>query len=380
MENASRKAIELTEDIELIEDRIKAIRDWLWRNIRVSGPGLLDLPFEKAFFPPDRSLEDRYASAADWMNLYFTMLEAIGVEVEFMLSPDDYFAYPVLARARRVVPQPDDFNNLLIRAKVKEGGWFFGLFGGNEKEYILDYENEYTPLGIRDVDGLNGKSVNFMSIDLNDTGAARISVSNSTWGVAVAKLRKRYSEMFPEMRSRHHTELVGAIAESAEAVSELNTDVEGYPFTLSYSVYAPNYAAKNGDTLTLVVPGLGGTFLPSGESDRKSPFGIGRRLQPSIYLREVTFPEGYTEIEYLPEPWEITLPWEYCARIRFSHERSVQDGRLRILFREEHLPAGAAMFSSDYIGFFRDWNRKTGSRLSRTGVVRKGEPPSPRAE
>ena len=371
MENASRKAIELTEGIELIEDKIKAIRDWLWRNIRVSGPGLLDLPFEKAFFPPDRSLEDRYASAADWMNLYFTMLEAIGVEVEFMLSPDDYFAYPALARARRVVPQPDDFNNLLIRAKVKEGGWFFGLLGGNEKEYILDYENEYTPLGIRDVDGLNGKSVNFMSIDLNDTGAARISVSNSTWGVAVAKLRKRYSEMFPEMRSRHHAELVGGIAESAEAVSELVTDVEGYPFVLSYSVYAPNYAAKNGDALTLVVPGLGGAFLPSGESDRKSPFGIGRKLIPSVYLREVVFPEGYTEVEYLPEPWEITLPGEYSARVRFSYERSVKDGRLRILFREEHLPARASMFSCDYTGFFRDWNRRTGSRLVRTIVVRR---------
>ena len=372
-ERASQKALELTEGIGVPEDRIMAVRDWLWKNIRVSGPGFLDLPFEKAFFPPDRSLADGYASSADWMNLYFTMLEAIGVEVEFILSADDYFAGAALVRARRVVPQPDDFNDLLIRAKVKEGGWFFGLFGGKEKEYILDYENEYTPLGIRDIDGVNGESVNFMSIDLNETGAARITVSNSTWGVAVAGLRKHYSEMLPEMRSRHHTELVGEIAESAEAVSELVTDVEGYPFVLSHSVYAPNYAAKNGDALTLVVPGLGGTFLPSGESDRKSPFGIGRRLRPSIYLREVIFPEGYTEIEYLPEQWEITLPGEYCARVRFSYERFVKDGRLRILFREEHLPASAAMFSSDYMGFFRDWNRRTGSRLARTIVVRRDD-------
>ncbi|MBQ3096897.1 MAG: DUF3857 domain-containing protein, partial [Kiritimatiellae bacterium] len=310
------KARELTDGIDSVEGRIKAIRDWLWKNIRLAGPGHLTLPFKSAFFPPDRSLADGYASSADWMNLYFAMLEAIDIDVEFILSAGDSATYPAMVRARRKVPQPDDFSDLLIRAKVKAGGWFFGLFGGEEKEYILDYENEYTPLGIRDVEGKDGKSENFMSIDLNGTGAARILVSNSTWGVSVAAMRKMYVEMLPEMRSRHHTELVGAIAESAAAISELSADTEGYPFTLSYSVYAPNYAAKNGDALTLVVPGLGGRFLPSGESDRKSPFGIGRRLTPSVYLREVIFPEGYTEIEYLPEPWEIALPGGNGMRVR----------------------------------------------------------------
>ena len=365
------KARELTDGIDAVEGRIKAVRDWLWKNVRIAGPGHLTLPFETAFFPPDRSIADRYASSADWMNLYFAMLEAIGLDVEFILSAGDYASYPAMVRARREVPQPDDFNDLLIRAKVKEGGWLFGLFGGEEKEYILDYESEYTPLGIRDIDEKGGKSVNFMSIDLNGTGAARITVSNSTWGVSVAAMRKMYAEMLPEMRSRHHTELVGGIAESAEAISELSADTEGYPFVLSYSVYAPNYAAKNGDALTLVVPGLGGRFLPSGESDRKSPFGIGRRLTPSVYLREVVFPEGYSQIEYLPEPWEIALPGGNGARVRFSVKKSVVEGRLKITFREEHFPGEAGMFTKDWLGFFRDWNRRTGSRLARTIVVRR---------
>lgn len=370
-DKACAKARELTDGIDSVEGKIKAIRDWLWKNIRLAGPGHLTLPFKSAFFPPDRSLADGYASSADWMNIYFAMLEAIGLDVEFILSSGDSATYPAMLRAHREVPQPDDFNDLLIRANVKEGGWFFGLFGGEVKEYILDYENEYTPLGIRDVEGKDGKRENFMSIDLNETGAARIMVSNSTWGVSVAAMRKMYAEMLPEMRSRHHTELVGAIAESAEAISELSADTEGYPFTLSYSVYAPNYAAKNGDALTLVVPGLGGRFLPSGESDRKSPFGIGRRLTPSVYLREVVFPEGYTEIEYLPEAWEIALPGDNGVRVRFSVEKSVVEGRLKITFREEHFPGEARMFTKDWLGFFRNWNRRTGSRLARTLLVRR---------
>lgn len=368
---ARAKARELSAGETSAEKRIKSVRDWLWRNVRLAGPGYFALPFDSAFFSPDRSLSDGYASAADWMNLYFVMLEAMGFDVEFILSADDCDSHPAIVRARVSVPQPDEFDNLLIRAKVKEGGWFFGFVGGEEREYILDRENEYAPIGIRDVDGRNGKRENWMSIDMNETGAARITVSNSTWGVSVAALRKRYAEMLPEMLSRHHTELVGEIAESAEAVSGIEADIEGYPFVLKYSVYAPGYAAKNGDTLTLTVPGLGGTFLPDSDPDRQSPFNIPRRLQPTVYVREVSFPEGYTEIEHMPEPWEIVLPEECGGRIRFSFCKTLEEGRLKIVFREEHSPRRATMLSKDWKVFFRNWNRRTGSRLARTVVVRK---------
>jgi transglutaminase-like putative cysteine protease len=369
--NAAAIARQLVEGKDKPEDRIKAVRDWLWKNVRLAGPGMYTLPFDRAFFPPDRSIADSYASAADWMNAYYAMLEAIGCDVEFVLSAGDAATYPEIARVRRAVPQPDDFDDLLIRAKVRDGGWMFGMLGGEEREFILDYENDCTPLGVRDVEGRNGRTENWMSFDVNESGAARITVSNSTWGVAVASLRKRYIEMLPEMRARHHTELIGNIAESAEAISGLETDVDGYPFTITYSAYAPNYAAKSGDALTLVVPGLGGTFMPNSEAGRKSPFGIGGRLKPMVTVREVTFPEGYTKVEHLPEPWKIVLPGDSGARYIGSVTSRVEDGRLHVSFREELLPGNARMLTRDWEGFFRDWNRRTGSRLIRTIIVRK---------
>jgi hypothetical protein len=47
------------------------------------------------------------------------------------------------------------------------------------------------------------------------------------------------------------------------------------------------------------------------------------------------------------------------------------EGRLKITVREEHFPGEARMFTKDWLGFFREWNRRTGSRLARTIVVRR---------
>ena len=49
----------------------------------------------------------------------------------------------------------------------------------------------------------------------------------------------------------------------------------------------------------------------------------------------------------------------------------LEEGRLHITFREEQLPGTARMFGRDWLGYFRDWNQRTGSRLVRTIVVRK---------
>lgn len=369
---AASKARELVRGAETAEEKVRAIRNWLWRNVRLAGPDMYSIPFDMAFFPPDRSISDGYASAADWMNAYYAMLEAVGFDVEYILSDGDAAGYPEISQVRRTVPQPDDFDDLLMRAGIREGG-FLGLFGGELKSYVLDYENDCAPLGVRDVEGRNGRTENFMSIDVNDTGAARIVVSNSTWGVAVAGLRKLYSEMLPERRSRHYAELIGNIAESAEAISGLETDVKGYPFVIRYSAYAPNYAARNGDTISLVVPGLGGAFLPEAESERKSPFGVGGRLRPVVTVREVVMPEGYTAVERIPEGWELHLPGEDAPRCRSEVTSFVKGNRLHVLVKEELLPASSGVFGLDWLGYFRDWNRRTASRLVRTIVVRKGE-------
>lgn len=371
-ETAKAKARELTGGISSPKEKIAVIRNWLYKNVRIAGPGLYALPFNKAFFSPDRSIKDAYASKADWMNLYFTMLEAAGFEAEFVLTDGDANGYEKIRNARRTVPQPDDFTSLFIRASVCDGATL-GIFGGDRHEFILACENEFTPVGIRDIDGRDARTVDFMSIDLNATGAARITVSNSTWGTEVGILRKRYAEMLPEIRSRNYAELLGGIAESAEAVSSLETDIDGYPFTLSFTAYVPGYAYTTEDSMTLELPDIGGKFLPSSGPERKNPFGDSGRIRSITTIREVIFPEEYSEIEHLPNTWEMLLPGENSARSRLSVTKSVENGRLKITFREELLPSVATMFSNEWTELFRYWNRRTDSPLIRTLSVRKSQ-------
>ena len=92
-----------------------------------------------------------------------------------------------------------------------------------------------------------------------------------------------------------------------------------------------------------------------------------------VTVREVVFPEGYTAIEHLPKPWRIILPGDSGARYEGKVSSRVEDGRLHVSFREELLPGNARMFTKDWEGFFRDWNRRTGSRLIRTVIVRNPE-------
>jgi hypothetical protein len=62
----------------------------------------------------------------------------------------------------------------------------------------------------------------------------------------------------------------------------------------------------------------------------------------------------------------MTLPGSSSPYARLSVESRTEDGRLKVIFREELPPAPAMELPPDYRGFVRDWNRRTGSAPGRT--------------
>ena len=264
---ARRRAKELVKGIKDPRARILAIRDEVLRNIRPAGPSFLDLP-PGTLSTPDRTLADQYGHAADRAVLLAAMLDAVGFDPEIILASGDTTAYPACSQPARDVPQAGFFQNPLVAVT------------GKGVTYYLNEGDQYDELGTTAADRapaltLSGKmktlsvappfrntAKNVWAIDLDAQGTARITVTNWFFGTSVGSFRKQYAEMLPEDRRRHHLELVGAIAKSAQPVSDLVTDTASYPGLRTYAATAKNYAIADGDTLTLLIPEVAGAIFP----------------------------------------------------------------------------------------------------------------------
>ena len=360
---------------------ITAIRTFLAHNLRVTGPGLFELPFDRAFSPPDRALADGYASGADRMNLLFSMLEGAGFRCEFVFAADTVHSFTLTEAERRRVPRPTSFDALVIRATNRDGRVFW-----------VASENEYTPpettsregddiydpasdtFGIVEVpldSPWRGHADSRCRITVRENGSADFDITNLSYGAGVGGFRKRFEEMLPELRSRFFQQLVGNLSENATATSALTTDTKGYPASLSFSAYVADFAVIQGDALTLTIPDFSSGLFSVGGPLRKSPLAVTGKSE-EIDTYEIVLPEGYTEIEHLPESLLLSNP--ICpdeAWLTHDVTHRIVDGRMRVTVRRRARREHATQLTADYFPFLRDWNRRASSRACRTLTVRK---------
>ena len=360
---------------------ISAIRAFLAHNLRVTGPGMFELPFDRAFSPPDRALADGYASGTDRMNLLFSLLEGAGFRCSFVFAADTVHSFTLTETERRHMPRPSSFDALVIRA-----------VDGNGCVFWVASENEYTPPETTSREGddyYDPASDKFGTVDVSldsvwrshevsrcritvrENGSADFDITNLTYGSGVGSFRKRFEEMLPELRSRFFQQLVGALSENATATSALTTDTKGYPASLSFSAYVADFAVIQDDALTLTIPDFSSSLFSVGGPLRKSPLAVmGKNEAIDVY--EIVLPKGYVEIERLPENLLLSNPMR-PEEAWLTHDVShrIEDGRLHVTVRRRVRRERATQLSADYCPFLRDWNRRAASRACRTLVVRR---------
>ena len=374
-----------------LKSSLKEIRDWMAKYVKVVGPSLYELPLGEQLTDPEVVVKERYATRLDYVRTLSALLRGAGYEADVVFAVNNAKS-PLAVKQldKDVKPNVRAYSLALCRVRVREGGFLW--WGGELKEeYFLGTENEYTPIGATGYDRsdyfdpANGEFGRISNVEdkyetrdeelaefiVRENGAVDISVTNRAYGAQIGAFRKRFAEILPEMRSRFYQSLLGDIAQAASATSELKTDTEGYPAETTFSCFVPDYATVGKDTISITLPPFNEVLPNLTGTVRETPIAV-PATDPKVETVVVRFPEGYTEIEHLPEK---ILQWDEflkCGIVSSEVSSEEKDGVLSVkIVRETLVPFGG--FEEDRLraGFLKDLRRQSSSRANRTITVRK---------
>lgn len=369
---------------------VRAIRDWMARHVKIVGPGMYEIPLARQLTDPRQVLRDGYASRLDYIRTLCALLRAAGHEADVVFAAGNADAQAELrTRDKYVRPNVRAFASALCRVRKRNGG--FCGFGETITETFIGTESEYAPIGptaFAGSDYFDPTSGEFGVVTVSnrdfsdrteetrqyvvrENGAVDVSCTSSVWGSGVGSFRKLFSEILPEDRSRLHQNLLGQVSQAASATSDIEADVKGYPATRRYSCYVPDFAVRDGDTMTISLPSLLSTIPAYVGTTRKTPFAVGAANAARERVT-VKFPRGYASAEHLPEPFEFIDPknpdvtWMRC-----TVSSKIVDNALEVEVVREASAHGDAWLPASAFGLVRDWSSRAAARASRTISVRR---------
>lgn len=338
-EATNEKARELTQS-KSGEDKIRAIRDFVSRNIRMAGPALSALPLS-AISAADQTLQDGYGNASDRAVLLFSLLKSAGLKPEFVIGT----RLPLLRESGQELisqPQRDFFNTPLVRVK-SDNSWIY-LDGSThyaqlnaspwDKHFVLTQSGQIERVDV--ADEYEDQASSLTEIKLDATGKAQINLTTYFYGTAFETFHKKIEELPPEERKRYYQELVSSVSQSAQADGDLLTDYTTYPARQQFAVTAERYAVLDGDLLYLNLPMNLAGLLPYTIAKRNDPLfndDYTRLSQTCI----ITLPEGY-EPGILPPLYRWDAP-ENGGHIQIEPVYDEEAHQIRIFASAELNPA-----------------------------------------
>ena len=137
------------------------------------------------------------------------------------------------------------------------------------------------------------------TILLSGDGGIVMKQKRTYYGNEFASFRKRFSEMPPEERTRHHEELLSSISQGARPAGEYVTRYDRYPGVEEVAAQVDSYGVRQGSYLYLKVPGLVNAIEGVTSDERKSPLYLAEPRKGRIRV-EVELPKGALSCEALP--------------------------------------------------------------------------------
>ncbi len=336
---AAAMARDLTAKSSSKTEALRAVRDFVAKNIRSAGPSFTDLPL-KELSAADTTLADGYGHAADKAILLHAMLSAAGFQPEFvmasMLPPLDS-----ISNLLATFPMPHVFATPLVRVQLD-----------GEKIYLNDTD-QYSRLGSTFFDGRLAVALSNLRLEVvhaakncedktettyamapGENGKTKIEVTHRYFGSVYNGKNRYFSELPPEERKRYHQEVVANLAQGAHPQSDLVTQFDVYPGIERFAVEVDKYTVVDGRYFYFDLPFTPSLF-PIGADHRTLPLFVSRRGQSTVRT-EVDLPSAYRKIAIAPKAGELLAPaGSGVARISSSAE----GGKLVVSYDLETSPA-----------------------------------------
>ena len=329
------KAKELAGDLGLsTKEKIIAIRDFVDKNIRFVPVGLGSLPYE-SITKASKTLEDGYGNSVDKAVLIYSMLKSVGVGCEFEMvssySGIEELSSPDFADFRLGYPDKDIFTKVLVRANDFGKTIYlndtsqYAEAGTTASENKLAYNLRSNKINkIMPEAQLQSNTNAVIRIVLENEQNATIEYEGEYFGSMFEVKNKYYSEIRPEEKSRYYQELITQLSQSAESLSELETDFSNYPGKINYKVKAENYSVRDGKYMYVLLPGVIENLITLRSDERETPYYHEADLKIN-YEIAVEMPSEYSKIILKPDDQVKEFP---SGESRISVKSDIEEGKI----------------------------------------------------
>jgi hypothetical protein len=292
-------------------EKVRAVRDFVAKSIRLAGPSFTELPLSE-LSDADTTLADGYGHLADRAILLHAMLSAAGFQPEFVLAS----SLPPIAGITNVTasfPLPQYFQAPLVRLTL------------DGQNYYLNDTDQYAHLGSTSYDGklalalatgaseiikapkdCEAKTETVYTLSLADSGKTRLGISRRFYGTSFNGRNRYFSELPPEERRRYFQEVVTGVAQGARPVGELTTKFDCYPGVEEFTVDIDKYCVADGKYFYFDLP-FAPSLFPSGADQRTLPLFISHQGDESVRT-EINLPPGFHQVAVAPRTQNLEVP------------------------------------------------------------------------
>ena len=281
--------------------KVLAIRNMVARDIRTAGPSTFAIP-TGALTNSELTMKDGYGNSLDKAILIYSLLKAAGLKPEFVFAKASRESEAI---EKDMVASffADTFSVPLVRVRA------------DGVTCWLNESTQYAELGTCAYEGHQAITFNCkpftiipdakyltkvpeeINATLQADGSARLDVTYTYYGNSFNSMKKELAEHTPEDRRRFYLRLLNSFSPSAKDESELKTNFDSYPGTISFSVTVPDFATVQEDTMHLALP-VPGTFTVN-EDRRTLPFEY--KSTHRIYRKmTISLPADFNVLLYEP--------------------------------------------------------------------------------